>query len=450
MDIRIGALRGAYDGKPAQRSYGLTVHTDTDPSGVRAAGQRLREVASERELRAAPSGWYYDAGTGVVHVKTAEVSSGEQVTVRIDGAGSVGGTHPQDRAVGLDARTAAIGTIGESQQVDVAVTNSTGKPVTVTGSGLDAPEGWQVAATGPTGTRALPDGDTFTARFTVTPPKGAAPGRYDLSARASYTTRQHSTYSVNTRTATTLAHPSLASAADNVGVTEQDDPGPGDIDGGGSSFIAERLAQKGVTPGAAVKANGFSFTWPDAAPGTPDNVTGKGQTIQVSGDEKGNALAFLGTGTSGSAEGTATVHYTDGTTAEAKLGFPNWAVCPPTGTGRRPRSPRRARTRRPAPPTTPSSTASTPRRCASTRTRTSPPSPCRRTAPCTSSHWTWATRPSCPRRSRTASTPWPTPEATNGSRRPATATPARCGSARPPRRRPRSGTSPGTTKAPTS
>ncbi|MEU9593731.1 TIM-barrel domain-containing protein [Streptomyces sp. NPDC048193] len=328
VDIRIGALRGAYDGKPAQRRYGLTVHTDTDPSGVRAGGKRLREVASERALEAAPSGWYHDAGTGVVHVKTGQVSSGEQLTVRIDGAGSVGGTHPEDRAVALHARTAAIGTIGQSQQVDVAVTNTTGKPVTVTGSAVTAPEGWQVAAAGPTGTRALPDGGTFTARFTVTPPKGAAPGAYDLSARASYTTRQHSTYSVSTRTATTLAHPSLASAADNVGVTKQDAPAPGDIDGGGSSFISERLAQQGVTPGAAVRANGFSFTWPDAAPGTPDNVTGKGQTIQVSGDEKGNALAFLGTGTSGSAEGTATVHYTDGTTTEAELGFPNWCCLP--------------------------------------------------------------------------------------------------------------------------
>ncbi|MBD0421859.1 RICIN domain-containing protein [Streptomyces sp. TRM S81-3] len=327
VEIRIGELRGAYDGKPVQRRYGLTVHTDTAPSGVRAAGQRLREVASERELGTAPSGWYYDGRTGVVHVKTAEVPTGERLTVRIDGAGSVGGTHPQDRAVGLDATTAAVGTVGRSQQVEVAFTNDTGKPVTVTGTAVDAPEGWKTDAAGPTGTRDLPDGATFTARFTVTPADEARPGKYEVSATASYATRNKE-YTVRTRTGTTLAHPSLASAADNVGVTRQDDPAPGDIDGGGSSFIAERLAAKGVSPGATVAANGFTFTWPDAEPGTPDNVTGKGQTIKVSGQQKGNALAFLGTGTSGSAEGTATVHYTDGTATEAKLGFPNWCCLP--------------------------------------------------------------------------------------------------------------------------
>ncbi|MFI2410691.1 hypothetical protein [Streptomyces sp. NPDC018947] len=115
----------------------------------------------------------------------------------------------------------------------------------------------------------------------------------------------------------------------------KDDPGPGDIDGGGSSFVAERLARKGVVPGASVRANGFTFTWPDAAPGTPDNVTGKGQTVRVTGGEKGNALALLGTGTSGSAEGTATVHYTDGTTVRAQLGFPNWCCLPPDRYGAR-------------------------------------------------------------------------------------------------------------------
>ncbi|MET8571539.1 TIM-barrel domain-containing protein [Streptomyces sp. NPDC004783] len=335
VEIRIGALEGHYDGRPDQRRYGLTVHTDTEPSGVRAGGARLPEAGSKEALATAPSGWYYEARTGVVHVKTAEVATGDRITVRIDGAGSVGGTHPQDRAVDVGARTAAIGAGGTPQQVDVTVTNRTGKPVAVTGSSVDAPEGWQVAATGGTGTQALPDGGTFTARFTVTPPEGTAPGRHEIAAEATYTTRRHTAYEAGTRTATTVAHPSLASAADNVGVTRQDDPGPGDIDGGGSSFIAERLAQKGVVPGASVRANGFTFTWPDAAPGTPDNVTGKGQTVRVTGGEKGNALALLGTGTSGSAEGTATVHYTDGTTVRAQLGFPNWCCLPPDRYGAR-------------------------------------------------------------------------------------------------------------------
>jgi alpha-glucosidase len=125
-----------------------------------------------------------------------------------------------------------------------------------------------------------------------------------------------------------VAYAELASAFNNVGVTVADDPAPGDLDGGGSSFLAGRLAQEGLTPGATFDANGFTFTWPDSSPGTPDNVAGQGQTIATPDLERGNALAFLGTGTSAAADGTATVHYADGSTAEATLGFPNWCCLP--------------------------------------------------------------------------------------------------------------------------
>jgi alpha-glucosidase (family GH31 glycosyl hydrolase) len=327
VEVRIGALEGTYDGKPDQRRYGLTVHTDSAPATVGVGPQRLPKTGSLKELEAAGSGWYYDESTGTVHIKTEKTATDQRLTVRIDGAGSVGGTHPQDRAVGYEATTAVVAATGETQEVTATFVNSTGKPVAVTGTALDTPESWEVRPEGPTSTKALADGATFTARFSLTPPAGADPGRYEIEASATYETRD-GRYAVRDRTTTTLAHPSLASAANNIGVTEAGNPGPGDIDGGGSSFIAERLAEKGVAPGTAVKANGFDFNWPDARPGTVDNVTGSGQTIKVTGQQKGNALAFLGTGTSGSAAGTATVHYTDGSTAEATLGFPNWCCLP--------------------------------------------------------------------------------------------------------------------------
>jgi hypothetical protein len=142
-----------------------------------------------------------------------------------------------------------------------------------------------------------------------------------VSASAAYTARDVSR-TVTDSTKTRLAFPSLASAFSNVGVTALASPAAGDIDGGGSSFIAERLAAQSVSPGAKVTANGFDFTWPSSPPGTKDNVASAGETIQVSG--KGNALAFLGTGTSGSAGGSATVHYMDGSSAAVTVGFPNW------------------------------------------------------------------------------------------------------------------------------
>ncbi|MFF8843038.1 TIM-barrel domain-containing protein [Streptomyces sp. NPDC015127] len=327
VEVTVGALEGSYQGKPAERRYGLTVHTDDRPTAVTADLDVLRKVASAEELDAAESGWYYDDRAGAVHVKTAEVPTSAPLKVRVLGAASVGGKHPEDRDVRLDAATPAISSIGEPQQVTAAFTNSTGKPVQVTGTTVAAPEGWSVRAEGPTTAESLADGRTFTARFTVTPPESAKPGSFEISASAAYATR-NAQRTVTSRTSTTLAYASVAAAADNVGVTPADKPQTGNIDGGGSSFIAERLAEKGAAPGATVKANGFTFTWPNTQPGTPDNVTGKGQTIKVSSTEKGNALAFLGTGTSGSADGKATVHYTDGSTAVATLGFPNWCCLP--------------------------------------------------------------------------------------------------------------------------
>jgi len=327
VEVRIGALEGEYDGKPAQRRYGLTVHTDTDPGGVTVGGNRLAEVDSAEALEARDSGWAFDQRTGIVHVKTSKVPTGSPLTVRIDGASAVGGSHPEEQRAQLDLETATIATVGEPQQVSAAFTNHTGKPVTVDDVAVSAPDGWYVEATGPISTQALADGETFTADFAVTPADDAEAGGYELAGTASYTVRQ-TERTVQDRTRTTLAHASLASAFNNVGITAEDDPAPGDIDGGGSSFIAERLAAEGASPGAQVEANGFTFTWPDVAPGTPDNVAGGGQTIALSGQPQGNALAFLGTGTSGAAGGTATVHYADGTTTEATLGFPNWCCLP--------------------------------------------------------------------------------------------------------------------------
>lgn len=118
---------------------------------------------------------------------------------------------------------------------------------------------------------------------------------------------------------------------DNVGITDDAAPGAGNLDGSGGSFSRQRLAAVGVTPGARVTAQGVGFTWPS---GSPDNVTGRGQRIDLTG--QGSALAFLGTGTSSAATGTLTVHYADGTSAQAPLGFANWCCLDPTAYGSKP------------------------------------------------------------------------------------------------------------------
>ncbi len=321
VSVKIGPLSGSYAGEPTTRAYRLAVHTDTAPAGVTVAGAKLAKVSSKAALDQAQSGWFFNATTGVVDVKTASLATGSTTTVVLNGASAVGGSHPTDRNGSVDVTTPRIAVAGKAQEVKATFTNGTNGTVQVTGTSLSVPAGWAARATTPVTAKKVASGATFSATFSVTPPASAAAGSAEIGATVDYTAHQQP-YAVTDRTSTTLAYASLAAAANNVGVTASADPAPGDIDGGHSSFLAEKLAEKGVAPGAKVSANGFDFTWPAAQPGTKDNVAGDGQTISLTG--QGNAVAFLGTGTSGSAGDNATVTYTDGTTTTGSVGMPNW------------------------------------------------------------------------------------------------------------------------------
>jgi hexosaminidase len=125
----------------------------------------------------------------------------------------------------------------------------------------------------------------------------------------------------------------LADAFSNTGVTDDGDidpPGLGvGLDGAGSSYSAQALAAKGLTPGATVTAQGLSLTWPDAAAGTPDNVVANGQSFRLEGS--GSAIGLLTTATYGPATGDWVVHYADGTSTTARLSTPDWTSAPPAG-----------------------------------------------------------------------------------------------------------------------
>lgn len=113
----------------------------------------------------------------------------------------------------------------------------------------------------------------------------------------------------------------LAAAYNNVGVTDDSDPAPGNFDGDGNSFSAQALADVGVTPGSAVHALGASFTWPDVPSGTENNVRTAGQMINLSG--QGDRLAFLGSAAP-PGTGSVTVLYADGSSETGTIGFPGW------------------------------------------------------------------------------------------------------------------------------
>jgi beta-glucosidase len=129
---------------------------------------------------------------------------------------------------------------------------------------------------------------------------------------------------------TTPSYNSLAQAFNNTGTSDNSNPSGANFDGSGYSYSAQALAAVGLTPGAVVTHDGASFTWPNAAPGQPNNVVAAGQTIMYSG--AGDTLGILGAATFGTQSGTGTITYTDGTTQSFNLSFADWyANTPATG-----------------------------------------------------------------------------------------------------------------------
>ncbi len=231
--------------------------------------------------------------------------------------------------------------------------NAAGQPTTTTatlmdngsspiGAGtvtLSLPAGWTAQpASQPIGPVAA--GGSASTAFTLSPappPKGKA--AQTLSAAAAYTWNG-SMYSTGAQETVVTDEPydNLAQAFNNIAITDESNPTPGNFDGDGNSYSAQALAagdpansaDPKVTPGTTITTNGATFTWPNVPSGALDNVAGGGVTVKLSG--QGSKLAFLGA-EAGFVSDTVTVHYTDGTTSTGSLGFPNWCCTDPTTYG---------------------------------------------------------------------------------------------------------------------
>src|SRR5580704_8586955 len=107
--------------------------------------------------------------------------------------------------------------------------------------------------------------------------------------------------------------PTLEQAFDNVGVTTAVDASAGNYDGIGDSFSASGLAADALSPGHTLLHDGLTITWPDIAPGQPDNVVADGQTVAVNGT--GTTLGVVGASAYGNTSGTFTVTYADRSTS---------------------------------------------------------------------------------------------------------------------------------------
>ncbi|MFE7712730.1 NEW3 domain-containing protein [Streptomyces sp. NPDC057486] len=215
----------------------------------------------------------------------------------------------------------------------VTLTASITNPGTTTMAGTTAtitlPTGWTTPTTTATVGSIAPKA-TATASWAVNIAADAAHGPQTSSVSVAYTGGPGNTTAPLT---TPVAYSNLAATFNNIGITDDSNPTPGNFDGYGNSYSAQALSAAGVKAGAALTYNNTTFTWPSAASGTNDNTTASGQIIQISGS--GAKLAFLGAGI-GSSSGTVTVFYTDGTTSTGTLGFPNWLTDTPTEFGAQP------------------------------------------------------------------------------------------------------------------
>ncbi|AZS75067.1 G-D-S-L family lipolytic protein [Streptomyces lydicus] len=118
----------------------------------------------------------------------------------------------------------------------------------------------------------------------------------------------------------------LARHFDNRAVSDNSAPGTADFDGAGRSLSAQDLAAAGWSPGSVLTLDGTRLGLPRTAPGAPDNVVADGQAVAVRG--RGEALTFLVAGTGGTAAGTGTVHYRDGSRSSYELTAPDWRSGP--------------------------------------------------------------------------------------------------------------------------
>ncbi|MER7859856.1 TIM-barrel domain-containing protein [Amycolatopsis japonica] len=327
VTVGIGASSGSYAGKPAARNYQLTVHTGSKPATVLAGNSVLRQYGSKAELDAAPSGWWFDPATGgVARVKTGKIGAGDRQDVRLFGTSAVGGIFPEDRNGSVTLSVPAVAGPGQTATGTLSFTNGTPVPVRDVTFSLPA-TGFRAEV--PAGPRLVMPGATVRVPVKVTPDADIKPDDYQLTASASYKARLGENRVTDSVTVT-VPHGSLAAAYGNVGVTDAAHVAVGDIDGGGSSFRAEGLAEAGLKPGAGFSALGAQLTWPQTGSGQKDNVLASGQTIAVRGT--GAKLVLTGTGT-GTAKGTVVVRYADGSTSQAELGFPNWCCADPAQYG---------------------------------------------------------------------------------------------------------------------
>jgi beta-glucosidase len=231
-----------------------------------------------------------------------------------------------DRSVGARfATVAAPKTVaaGATATVTATLVNNGDFTMPLAQFKLQTPAGWHVSSPAPV---TIQPGRTVTEKFQVTAPADAQPGDHTLKLSVvPLAGLKDASGKVEASATVTVPFSSLTAAYNNTGISDNSNEAAADLDGSGDSFSAQALAAAtptALTPGQQVTVGGTTLTWPNAAPGTPDNVVTAGQTVAVSGS--GTDLGFLGTSQNGTSSGTITVNYTDGSSQSFTINMADW------------------------------------------------------------------------------------------------------------------------------
>ncbi|MEE4543658.1 glycoside hydrolase family 3 C-terminal domain-containing protein [Streptomyces sp. V4-01] len=207
-------------------------------------------------------------------------------------------------------------------QITGTFINGSDLPVTGVVVTPGVPAGWKISPANVT-LKKVPPHTQQTVAFTLTPPQQATPGTGRITLDATF----HEQSVGNAKVAqagqdVSTPYPSFAAAFNNKGVSDNAAPTAANFDGSGYSYSAQNLAAAGITPGGTVTSGGATFNWPQAQPGTADNIATAGQVVPLAGS--GTQLHVLGAGGPGSQSGDIIVTYTDGTTSTGRITLNDW------------------------------------------------------------------------------------------------------------------------------
>ena len=242
------------------------------------------------------------------------------------------GSAPQDAPPSYTAGLRPVVPYVSSQQVDVApggsatvqveAQNATGSSQGVQAS-VSVPSGSGLTVTPGDGTFRVPPSGSGSLTLTVSASASAAQTFYTLPVTL---TDGRATLPGVTLTVLVAPPGSLLTAFNNAGIASDSSPGIAEFDTSGHAYSEQALAAAGLTAGQTVTVGGVQYTWPLSAPGEPDNAIADGQQVTVNAPAGTQTLGFLGAVSNGPGQGIATLHYSDGSTAQYWLGLSDWTL----------------------------------------------------------------------------------------------------------------------------